>query len=308
MSDDGPRREFSVDRDEAGARVEQFLVRQLGFARGLAVKALRKGWVRVNGKRAKPGLRLEAGWTIKVTNYALPIDPPQRAPRPTPPDAVAAARASVVVADESLLVCEKPSGVVVHAGSGHDWGWADALGHAYGGAAPTPVGRLDRDTSGLLILARGRLAARELFAQLKDGRLARTYQARVAGVPPAEGEVDLPLSGRGGERVEVQREGGLPARTGYRRLADDGRSALLELVLLEGGRKHQIRAHLDAIGHPLLGDPRYGGDDAQRLSRELGITRLALHAVALRAVHPVTQAPLRFESALPAELGRGLPR
>ncbi|MCA8926282.1 MAG: hypothetical protein KDD82_31030, partial [Planctomycetes bacterium] len=129
MSDDGPpRREFPVDADEVGARVEQFLVRRLGFAHGLALKALRKGWVRVDGKRAKPGQRLERDATVKITNYALPIEAPEQAPRPTPPEAQRAARASLVFQDAALLVSEKPAGAVVHAGSGHPWGWVDALG------------------------------------------------------------------------------------------------------------------------------------------------------------------------------------
>ncbi|MEZ6187170.1 MAG: RluA family pseudouridine synthase [Planctomycetota bacterium] len=303
---DGQPREFAVDADEAGARIEQFLVRQLGFSRGLALKALRKGWVRLDGKRAKPGVRLVEHARVKVTNYALPIEPPERAPRGVPPAEVQRARSSLLARDPAFLISDKPWGQVVHAGSGHPWGWTDALGHALGEACPTPIGRLDRDTSGLLILARGRAAARALFAQLQDGRLERVYQARVLGHPAAEGEVALPLSPRGeGERVEA-RPDGLPSRTGWRRLAQDATSALLELRLLEGGRKHQIRAHLAAIGHPLLGDPRYGTEASRAASRALGIERLALHAAELRAEHPETGAPLVYSSGLPTELARGL--
>ncbi|MCA8925150.1 MAG: RNA pseudouridine synthase, partial [Planctomycetes bacterium] len=148
--------------------------------------------------------------------------------------------------------------------------------------------------------------ARALFEQLKDGRLERTYRARVAGIPAAEGEVDLALSPRGeGERVEV-RPNGLAARTGYRLVGADGESALLELRLLEGGRKHQIRVHLAAIGHPLLGDPRYGTSFSTALSQRLGVERLALHAVELRFEHPERGDEQRFTSAFPAELSRGL--
>jgi RluA family pseudouridine synthase len=296
-----PPRDFPVDRDDEGARLEGFLRRRLEWPRPLAMKALRKGWVRVDGRRARPDLRLAAGQVVRVTNLGLPL-PGEGAPAPAgaparaaPADAVAAARASLVLVRDDLVVADKPAGVVVHAGSGHAWGFIDALAAALGDPAPpVPVGRLDRDTSGLLVLARTRLAARRLFDGLRAGTLARTYTAAVFGRPPGrEGVIDLPLE-RGEEGVVAGR--GREARTRWRLVATRGGAALLELEL-DTGRTHQIRAHLAAKGLPLLGDPRYGTPESRHAA-----PRLFLHAGALRLEDPEGGAPRSFTAPLPAEL------
>lgn len=316
MSDARPRREFPVGPGEDGSRLETFLRKRLGLARPKALEALRKGWVRVDGTRAKrPDLRLGAAQVVKITNFALPlpaVDDPQETPRvDVPAAAVAEARASVRLADDDLVVCAKPAGAPVHAGSGHAWGWIDAVGQALGdAAAPTPVGRIDRDTSGLLALARTRLAARRGFEALRAGTLARTYTALVLGRPePAAGTIDLPLEKAededGLERVQAGVEGARPATSRYRTVEVAGRCALLELEL-ETGRTHQLRAHLAAIGHPILGDPRYGTDASRALARRLGLERLFLHAGQLRLPHPATGAALRFDEPLPPALAAAL--
>lgn len=281
-------REFPVDRDDEGARLEGFLRRRLAWPRTLALKALRKGWVRVDGRRARADARLAAGQVVRVTNLALPLPgedaPAARPARPAPLAAVEAARASLRRVEADLVVSAKPAGVVVHAGSGHAWGWIDALAAALGDAAPpVPVGRLDRDTSGLLVCGRTRAGARRLFDALRAGTLARTYTAAVLGRLAGEGEVDLALEKRGApgaERVEVDDEG-RAARTRWRALEARREGSLLALEL-DTGRTHQIRAHLAAVGHPLLGDPRYGTDASAALTRRLGLARLFLHAGALR--------------------------
>lgn len=309
-----PPRDFPVERDEDGGRLEGFLRRRLGLPRTLALKALRKGWVRVDGHRAKGDVRLASGQVVRITNYALPIPALDTPLVPAPPRAVPSAevmraRASVRLADDALIVSSKPAGVVVHAGSGHDWGWIDAVAHALGDATPAvPIGRLDRDTSGLLVLGRTRLATRALFDALREGTLARTYTALVLGTPqPAEGVIDLALekSGDAGDEQMRPAQDGQVARTRYRTVSTHGAATLLS-VELDTGRTHQIRAHLTAIGHPLLGDPRYGTQASHTLERRLGLERLFLHAGALRLPHPETGAPLALEERLPDELARAL--
>lgn len=311
-----PPRELPVPEDEEGTRLETFLRRRFGLARDTALKALRKGWIRVDGKRARGDRRLAPGEVVKVTNYAIPLPaleggvPAERVDLPV--GAAEEAAASLRLADAALLVSAKPAGVVVHRGSGHPWGWADALALLEGGEPgfpPTPIGRLDRDTSGLLVLARSRASARALFEQLRSRELARTYQALVLGAPAgAEGTIELALKKRRSGRVKMVADPeGAPARTHWRLLRRLGPAALLALEL-DTGRTHQIRAQLAALGHPLLGDPRYANEAARELAARLGLARLFLHAGQLRLTHPVDGRALAFDEPLPSELAAPLAR
>lgn len=318
----GARRDFPVDADYAGGRLETFLRRKLGLPRGLALKALRKGWVRVGGKRSKAELRLEAGSVVTITNPALTLPAVEGGPRvqapPVAPAFVARARASVRYEDEDVIVSGKPFGEVVHAGTGHAAGWVDALRVAAtrpGEPAPelVPIGRLDRDTSGLLLVARRRSASRALFESLRENRVSRTYfalsQGRVRG---ERGTIDTPLEkleGAGGLEQVGPSESGKEAVTHWevvRRLA----GATLLRVRIETGRTHQIRAHLASIGHPVLGDPRQRGTTgpAGELARRAGLERLFLHAGELEFPHPASGEVRRFEDPLPPELARALER
>lgn len=310
-----PQRDFTVDDVEEGSRLETFLQKSLGYPRSTALKAIRKGWVRLDGKRAKGGQRLAIGDVVRITNYGLlphpaatTVEPPPN-PRGVSPTLRTEAEASIRHEDEHLVVSSKPSGVVVHRGSGHDAGWIDAVGVVVG-ARLTPVGRLDRDTSGLLALSRGRLGARRLFESLKDGSLRRTYLAVVQGEPKRkQGRITHPLAkwgDEGEERMQVDPEG-LPATTVYRVLTGSRRASLLQ-VELETGRTHQIRVHLAAEGHPVLGDPRYGTGASHGLSMDLELERLFLHAETLVLPHPETGEKLTFRDELPEELVRVLKR
>lgn len=287
----------------------------LGYPRTTTLKAIRKGWVRVNGKRAKGGQRLELGQVVRITNYGLlpapglDVSEPLPDSRGVPIQLRHLAEASLRHQDEHLVVSSKPAGVVIHRGSGHDAGWIDAVGLALG-TKVTPIGRLDRDTSGLLALSRSRLGARRLFAALKEGRLYRTYQALVQGQPTQQkGRIDLALakSGEEGEeRMQVD-PSGAPAATRYKVLAGSRRASLLE-VEIETGRTHQIRVHLAAIGHPVLGDPRYGTGASHGLSMDLNLDRLFLHAAKLVLPHPESEKTMTFEDPLPLELERIMTR
>ena len=303
MSD---RRLFEIDADDAGLRLDRYLQQRLGFARSLVLKALRKGWVRVDGKRAKSGLRLEAGAKVKITNYALPL--PEQEPVPVsvgvPEAEVAAARESLIHQDPDFLVSSKPAGAVVHRGSGHPHGWIDAVSAALNEPPPTPIGRLDRDTSGLLLLSRTPYAARTLFEGLRSGAVRRSYLALVEGeLRDERGEFNEPLkkSKQGGQEQMRVDPKGKPASTRF--LVQRRRvGATLVRVELDTGRTHQIRAHFASAGHPLLGDPRYGSPASRALSERLGVGRLFLHAASLALPHPRDESPLSFDDPLPPEL------
>lgn len=212
--------------------------------------------------------------------------------------------------DGHLLVVDKPAGVVTHPSAGHSGGTLvhGLLAHAIaGGADPTRPGivhRLDRDTSGLLVVARSERAHRRLQRMLRDRLIARHYLVLVHGVTPPALSVDRPI-GRDRAvrtRMAVDVTEGRPAVTHFRRLEDLGRVSLLE-ARLETGRTHQIRVHLEAVGHPVVGDRVYGRREAT-----LGLDRQFLHAARLAFPHPETGEPVEVESPLPHDLELALSR
>jgi 23S rRNA pseudouridine1911/1915/1917 synthase len=215
----------------------------------------------------------------------------------------------VVHADEWLAVIEKPAGLVVHTAPGHRGRTlVDALGELLGGGEdpqrPGIVHRLDKDTSGLMLVARGDEAHRELAARIKGREVRRTYLALIEGRPRSRsGTIDAPLGRdyRAPERRAVGGRGAREARTHFRVLEVLPSDALVE-ARLETGRTHQVRAHFAAIGHPVAGDPRYGHAGRHGLGRQF------LHSAGLAFRHPFTGEELEFESPLPADLADALER
>jgi 23S rRNA pseudouridine1911/1915/1917 synthase len=216
---------------------------------------------------------------------------------------------TLVHVDDSLAVVEKPAGLVVHAAPGHRGETlVDVLGELLGGGSdpvrPGIVHRLDRDTSGLMVVARTDEAHRALAAAIKAREVRREYLALVSGRPRSRsGTIDAPLGRdyRKPERRAVRGRGSREARTHFEveQLAGDD---TLVRVTLETGRTHQIRAHFAAIGHPLVADPRYGGPERHGLRRQF------LHSAKLGFSHPTTGEALEFTSALPADLRDALER
>jgi len=209
----------------------------------------------------------------------------------------------VVFADEWLAVVEKPAGLVVHAAPGHrGQTLVDALGALLGGGddpvRPGIVHRLDKDTSGLMLVARTGESHRKLSRSIAERRVERRYLALVEGRPRSRsGTIDAPLGRdhRAAERRAVGGRGARAARTHFRVLETYADDTLVE-ARLETGRTHQIRAHFAAIGHPVSGDPRYGH------ARRHGLERQFLHSAAVRFRHPVSDLELEFESELPEDL------
>ena len=274
----------------------------------------------VNGRAAKVSLKLKEGDVIALTV------PPRRPPRLIAEDAPLV----IVHEDEHVLVLDKPAGQVVHPGAGvHSGTLAHALLHhapsvaAVGGEGrPGIVHRLDRDTSGLMVVAKSEEAYLELVESLRRRTVKRTYLALVWGDPgPSQGRVDLPLGrdSRDRRRMAVVRgPAGKPSVTHWRVLERYGLSTLIE-AQLETGRTHQIRVHMTAVRHPVVGDPTYGGRVKKLLSlrpaeRSLAhnllrlLQRQALHAVGLEFAHPVTGHKLEFRSEPPADFREALER
>ena len=265
-------------------------------------KLLRTGQVRVDGHRAKANIRLIAGQIVRVPPVGEPVPTQRKAP---PVDAATREdlRARVLYRDDNMLALDKPAGLAVQGGSGQRR-HLDALSEALRFEADEPprlVHRLDKETSGVLLLARHRHAARDLTRLFRDGEVAKTYWAVVAGVPrSAAGEIDRPLT-KGTERVEEDATG-RPAVTHYRTIsATEGRAWLVLSPLT--GRTHQLRVHCALIGAPILGDRKYGGPRHKQLhlhARELVLSRDSgnLRLTAPLPAHMVkTFAALGFDEA-----------
>ncbi len=273
-----------IGPESAGQRIDNLLLRELkGVPRSRVYSMLRKGEVRVNKGRVRPTRKLVAGDEVR-------LPPVRQAPEkgPAAPSASLARRLqqSTVHEDAELLAVNKPPGLAVHGGSGLHIGLVEAL-RALRPELPflELAHRIDRDTSGLLLLAKRRSTLRRLHALLRDRRARKRYLALVEGEWPARLErLDAPLErvlAPSGERFVRVSAAGKPALSRVRVLRRLATATLLE-VAPETGRTHQIRVHLASAGHPIMGDPKYAGDEALVRHRQLGIGRLCLHAAALQ--------------------------
>ena len=283
-------RSIAVGDAEGELRLDRWFKRHFpDVAHGRLEKLLRTGQVRVDGRRATAGQRLAPGQVVRVPPLA-PTTP--AAPRPAVGERDAAAlRALVLHRDDDVLVIDKPAGLAVQGGAGttrHLDGMLDAL-RFDAAERPRLVHRLDRDTSGVLVLARTAAAAAQLAESFRGKDAEKLYWAVVVGVPsPRAGRVDQALAkkrGHGGERVATADEEGQRAITDYRTLDAAGRrAAWLELVPVTG-RTHQLRVHCVVLGTPILGDGKYGGAAAFLPGAELA-PQMHLHARRIRLPHP----------------------
>jgi 23S rRNA pseudouridine1911/1915/1917 synthase len=294
------RKTFLVGPDSgAGERLDVFLARRIpDFARAQFQRLIDKGFVFVNGERKKPSLKLRSGDRIEAD-----IEIPE--PGPVEAEAIPLA---VLYEDEAIAVIDKPAGMVVHPGAGARTGTlVHALLHRYPGIRgvgeedrPGIVHRLDKETSGVILVARTAAAHIELKRQFKAREVKKVYLALVVGRPAREeGSFDWPIGRhhRHGERMSIKTDKPRTAITDYRTIRSYGEFTLLEVRPLTG-RTHQIRVHLAAAGHPVAGDRRYGSrkNDGPRFPR------FFLHARELSFTHPVTGARMTFAAPLPAAL------
>ncbi|MGH8746529.1 MAG: RluA family pseudouridine synthase [Burkholderiales bacterium] len=290
---------LEVGEESAAQRIDNFLIRRLkGVPKSHVYRVLRSGEVRVNSGRVGPDYRLRPGDRVRVP----PVRLAERAVRP----AARRIELPVVYEDPALLVIDKPSGVAVHGGSGISFGVIESLRAARPKAKFLELAhRLDRDTSGLLVIAKKRAALVEMHRMLRDGELEKVYVAVAAGrwrgrTKELRESLHKHVTASGERRVSVRAEG-RPAATRVSPLAQTAELSLLELRLLTG-RTHQIRVHLAHAGHPVLGDDKYGDFELNRTLAKQGVKRLMLHARRLILRHPVSGVMLRLEAALPPDM------
>jgi 23S rRNA pseudouridine1911/1915/1917 synthase len=290
---------LTVDAADAGQRLDALLAEPLG-SRSRAARLIDDGLVRVDGEIVPKRHKVVAGEQITVEEVEEVV---------APTDVGATVDFDVPYEDEHLLVVDKPAGLVVHPARGHQTGTlSQALeGRAAGGRDDWRAGlvhRLDRDTSGLLVVAKSDAVHETLKAALQRRDIVREYRALVEGRPPAKsGTIEAPIGRDRRVRTRISTDTDVPreARTHFEMLEALAATTLLR-VKLDTGRTHQIRVHLQAIGHPVVGDPEYGRAGL------LGLQRQFLHAARLSFDHPVTGEPISIESPLPADLAAALER
>ena len=303
-------RHVEVTRQDVGQRLDNYLARHFkGVPRSRIYKMLRKGEVRVNRKRAKADYRVAEGDVVRLPPAHQP-EPGQ--PATIPPGVGERIEAAIVYEDESLLVVDKPSGLAVHGGSGLAFGLIEALRQQRPNQPFLELGhRLDRETSGCLVVAKSRPALNAFHDVLRGGEVEKHYLALVAGRWQGKGRrVDeaLARSGRRGNERLVQVDGTGKESTSFFEPVTRYAHLTLMDVRIDTGRTHQIRVHAAHLGHPLAGDDKYGDFELNRQLRKLGLKRLFLHSARLRFRMPDNGQLYDFNAPLPDELQRVLER
>lgn len=293
---------YVVSEEQAGQRLDRFLVAVLGdISRSAVQRMLADGLARVNGQTSKAGYLLRSGDTIAISARSAEHQIPNTPSSPASLD--------IVYEDQDLLVVNKPAGIVVHPARGHsDDTLLDMLlaryldrGQFEDEERPGIVHRLDKDTSGLLIVAKNARAQAALVEQIKQHAIVKRYLALVEGVVPLDaGSIDAPIGRdpRYRQQMAITATGSREARTHFRVMQRFSHHTLL-LLQLETGRTHQIRVHLRAIGYPIVGDPVYGPTGKRNT---LPLSRQFLHAYQLAFTHPITGQRLELEAPLPEDL------
>src|SRR5579883_329199 len=313
-------RHVEVGEEHTGQRLDNYLMQLLGdVPRSRIYRLVRRGEVRVNGRRAKPDQRLEADDSVRVP--PVWVDATPAVPGRPPTQLLDRVAGAIIHEDERLIVVDKPAGLAVHGGSGRSFGLIEALRALRPQDDLELVHRLDRDTSGCLLIARRRSSLRVLHALLREGRLEKGYLALVQGQWNfGRRRIEAPLRTDfrvSGERTVKVHPSGKAAVSEFRpvqvfgsRTGSTPRATLVE-VALHTGRTHQIRVHAAHAGHPVAGDPKYGAREANKRFREIGLKRLFLHAGRLqfdlggRAYSFSTPLPEELRSVLDAlQLGR----
>ena len=300
---------WRTQEEARGQRLDRYLARHQESSRNRVQRWIREGHVRVNGSIVKPSLVLEGGecidWEVTEPRFDARVEPEE-------------GPLEVLLEDEHLLVVNKPAGLVVHPGAGRHTGTlVHRLAHHFpeilnvgGPGRPGIVHRLDKDTTGVLLVARTAMSYQELSSMFAERRVKKEYLTLAYGKPAAaEGVVDAPLDrdSRDRKRMTVVPPGrGRSARTCYRCLKSGNGVSLLSLAI-ETGRTHQIRVHLKSIRHPIIGDPVYGEARWKEVSRALqpalkNFPRTALHAWRLSLTNPISGQHIQCEAPLPDDM------
>jgi 23S rRNA pseudouridine955/2504/2580 synthase len=294
----------TVTADEAGQRIDNFLMRHFKTVpRSRVYRLLRKGEVRVNRRRIDAEYRIQEGDEVRLP--PVRIDPVGEPGRPTD-SLMALIETGIVFQDRHLLVIDKPAGVAVHGGSGMSFGVIEALRAARPRETLELVHRLDRDTSGCLMVARDRATLGSLHALIREGGMHKTYLALVSGSwQLGTKRIDAPLATdnrQHGERHVRVAAAGKDSVSVFKPVQFFGKLATLMEVDIPTGRTHQIRVHAAFAGHPLLGDDKYGERERNAELKQLGLKRTFLHAQSIAFDWPGSGVPFHVSTPLPAEL------
>lgn len=278
---------LTIESGQAGQRIDNFLISLLkGLPKSRIYRIIRKGEIRVNKKRVKPEYRLQSGDLLRIP----PVRLAEREELPTPSTGLARLlRDALLYADEDLMVLNKPAGLAVHGGTGVELGLIEALRQIHEAPGLELAHRLDKGTSGCLLIARHAASLRYLGDAFRERRVSKVYHALVSGRWPAHlTEVSLPLERlpeRNGERMVAVSASGREALTQFRIMETLGDHTLVE-ARPETGRTHQIRVHAAHSGHPICGDDKYQTPEQLDRERSRGIRRLCLHAAELSLTLP----------------------
>ena len=306
-------RHFEVGEEDAGQRLDKYLARRLGdVPRTRIFRIIRKGEVRVNGRRSGPEVRLNINDRVRVPPVWEEAEAGAGRPQRGPPSAMLEAVGRAIVQEtDRLLVLDKPAGIAVHGGSGISFGIIEALRALKPGEPLELVHRLDRDTSGCLLVARDAATLRTLHALLREGSCDKRYLVLLAGRwNLGQKRIDVPLrtdTRVGGERTVRADASGKPSISEFRPVQFFGKLATLMEVGLHTGRTHQIRVHASYAGHPVAGDEKYGNAEFNTRMRELGLSRMFLHAHSMSFEWP-RGGPFSASAPLPPELAAVLDR
>lgn len=301
-----------AEEGDDGQRLDNFLLRTLvhtvgDVPRSLVYRILRTGEVRVNGRRSKPAYRVVAGDRVRLPPLQRRREQDGDAPKTPSKSLRELIAAASIYEDRDLIVVNKPAGVAVHGGSGVSFGVIEALRAMHPQLKELElVHRLDRETSGCLLVAKRRAALRELHALLRERRMEKRYLALVVGRWPFGAKtIDLPLKTnlkQGGERVVRVHAEGQDATTTFKPIEHFGKLATLLDISLGTGRTHQIRVHAAHAGHPVAGDEKYGDRDQDAKLKAYGLSRMFLHAAALTFNRGERNEPFSVSAPLPQEL------
>jgi 23S rRNA pseudouridine955/2504/2580 synthase len=290
---------------EVGQRLDNYLMRVLKTVpKSHVYRVLRKGEVRVNGKRAKPETRLALGDRVRIPPVRIDDKPVIAQPSNSLQSFITS---SILHEDEQLLIVNKPAGVAVHGGSGLAFGVIEALRQSRPELPELElVHRLDRDTSGVLLIAKRRAALRQLHSELREREMTKRYLALVSGRwELGKKRIDLPLltnQKQGGERMVRVHPDGQSALSTFEPQQHFGKVATLMSIEIGTGRTHQIRVHAAYAGHPVAGDEKYGDKESGDALKAFGLRRMFLHAHSLEFTHPGTGKRFKMEAPLSDEL------
>ena len=299
---------IDIDEDMAGQRIDNFLRNQLkSIPKSMVYRILRKGEVRVNKKRVKAEYKLEAGDVVRVPPVTIEAKAEEATAPSTKLNKVAELEHCILHEDDHVLILNKPSGTAVHGGSGLKFGAIEALRALRPQARFLElVHRIDRDTSGILLVAKKRSALRHLQAQFREKTVQKYYFALVMGEWESKWKVvNAPLLKNEVNSIVRVNSNGKPSETRFKILEKFDQATLIQASPITG-RTHQIRVHTQYMGHPIAWDDRYGDRRFDAYTAQFGIDRLFLHAANIRFVHPATEEQMEINAPLDSKLEHAL--